>query len=275
MILKLDPDLRISTREELDSLSWSEMRRILFYIVFACCVALPATLVLWAILRSFQASEDEQCKVYLRHVYLALHDYIRGHRGFLPPPYIKDKEGTPTQSWRAVILPSIMPYEHIFGQYKISEPWNSPHNAWFANAITPYACPTHSQSPDVTNYLAVVGENTLWTPPMRDGPYEFPIIGERTPWPCIENRSQSSGSPDTIVLVELVQSDIPWAEPRDITLDDFLNTIRRNPKGSFYNTYINGIRAVDASGKIIVIDPNDAISRIREMFLVKHPRPVP
>jgi hypothetical protein len=123
----------------------------------------------------------------------------------------------------------------------------------------------------MTNYVAVVGENTLWMPPKHDMPYQTRIIGKNTPWPYIENCKLSSGSPDTILLVELVESDIYWAEPIDITLDEFIDSIRTDPKGKFYNSYIKGIRAIDVAGKIRIINPYDDIEKIRNMFIVKQP----
>jgi hypothetical protein len=36
----------------------------------------------------------------------------------------------------------------------------------------------------------------------------------------------------------------------------------------FYNKYVNGIQAIDLSGRIIIIDPADEPDRIRRMFVV-------
>jgi hypothetical protein len=247
--------------------------RVCAGIVFA---AFAVALSVFGVRAFIQRGKEVKCDAQLEFVYLSLKDYSRGHGGHLPPPYVEGKEGTPLHSWRAVILPSIRPYEYIYRQYRFSEPWNSRNNSEFANAtsesanaIDDYACPAHSQSPEMTNYVAVVGDNTLWPPPKPDADCQFRVLGESTPWPYIENCRLSSGSPDTILLVELVRSDIPWAEPRDITLDDFLSTIQSNPKGKFYNKSVKGIKAVDASGRIQVIDPTDDIDTIRRMFLVK------
>ena len=38
-----------------------------------------------------------------------------------------------------------------------------------------------------------------------------------------------------IVLVELVESDISWLEPKDVTLEEFLDALKRNPQGEFYS----------------------------------------
>ena len=68
--------------------------------------------------------------------------------------------------------------------------------------------------------------------------------------------------------MELVESDIPWKEPRDVTLNEFIDVVKKNPRGAFYNKYVNGILAFDLSGQIRVIDPYDDPDRIRSMFVV-------
>ncbi len=135
-------------------------------------------------------------------------------------------------------------------------------------------CPTHSRSSELTNYVAVIGEHTFWPQPRTPRVYPFATVGEHdTNWPAPRGRHVPGKNvlPDSwtkIVLVELVQSDIRWTEPRDVTLDEFIDAVKKNPKGAFYNKYVQGIQAIEVSGNIRIINPYDDLNEIRNMFVV-------
>lgn len=165
-------------------------------------------------------------------------------------------------------------YANSYSGYSFREPWNSSGNQKLgpklAN-ITDYACPAHSQSSEMTNYVAVVGENTLWRQPEDPKAYECLTVGEdvyAVRWPLPQGVKPPRDSGKKVIVVELVDSDIPWMEPRDVTLDEFIESIKNDPEGKFYNKHVNGIRAIDISGSVVVIDPYDDIEKIKNMFVV-------
>src|SRR5262249_23416572 len=55
-----------------------------------------------------------------------MHTYHDAHDS-LPPPAVYDRDGQPLLSWRVLILPYIEQRE-LFGEFKLDEPWDSPHN---------------------------------------------------------------------------------------------------------------------------------------------------
>ncbi len=104
-------------------------------------------------------------------------------------------------SWRVLLLP-YCDNKDLYDQYDFSQPWNSSANAALADQMpsiyTFHGTPTDS---GITNYLAVVGENTFW--------------------PGARGRQQDEITDDpasTIMLVENQGAGINWMEPRDLEL---------------------------------------------------------
>lgn len=218
------------------------------------------------------SSHHRACENMARSLSLSLQSYVDAHDGCLPPPYFEDQQSSERHSWRVILLPNVT-YDRVYGGYSFQEPWNSPRNRALFRYVPSYVCPALSRSSELTNYVAVVGKNTLWPEP--DAPHEYPYakVGERaTNWPAPRGRKMRRDCWTKIVLVELAESDIPWLEPRDVTLDEFLDVVKLNPQGAFYNKYVKGIQAIDASGNISVIDPYDDPDEIRNMFLVADDR---
>ena len=145
-----------------------------------------------------------QCMNSLKLIGLALHNYHDEH-GALPPAVMRGPDGTPWHSWRVLLLP-YLDQPGLFKEYRFDEPWNGPHNRTLAEKMQwPYVfqCPAdRNATRESTNYLAVVGDRTLWP----------------------EGRSLTFGDvPDgiseTILVVEVADSGIHWMEPRDLEFD--------------------------------------------------------
>jgi len=148
------------------------------------------------------------CHNRLRSLAAALLAYEIQH-GSLPPAYVVDDAGRPMHSWRVLILPQLEE-QWTFEKYDFTEPWDGPNNAALAAASSPsiFRCPYETGPPQNTSYVAVVGPNTCWPGPTgRD----LDTI--------------SDGADATILLVELPSSGIRWMEPRDLTVDEFLQMI--------------------------------------------------
>jgi hypothetical protein len=124
--------------------------------------------------------------------------------GDFPPSYISDKNGRPCLSWRILLLPYFFEnYDEIYRQIRLDEPWNSPHNrkllASDENLAYLFRCPAAppgGESSNDTNYLMV----------LRAGHQN--------------NGKSGTAAAHTIVIVEVRQSGINWAEPRDVDLGE-------------------------------------------------------
>ncbi len=143
-----------------------------------------------------------QCRSNLQTISVAIHHYHIAH-GSYPPAYTTDKNGRRLHSWRVLILPYLA-QKHLYDQFRLDEPWNSTHNLRVARQ-TPYVyqCPSARKGdsiwPVFTQYVAVVGRNTMW-------PGAKPI----------DPADIRRGDTHTILLVEWPDSNIQWSEPRDL-----------------------------------------------------------
>ena len=106
-----------------------------------------------------------QCKMYLKQIGLALHNYHDAFQAF-PPAYTVDENGKPLHSWRTLILP-FLDQQALYEKIDLSKPWDDPANeAAFKTGIPGYQCP--SSPADVssthTTYMAVVTANSCFHP---------------------------------------------------------------------------------------------------------------
>jgi hypothetical protein len=105
-----------------------------------------------------------------------------------------------------VLLLPFIDSQHLYEQYRFDEPWNSPNNQQLGREIQSWLhCPSNDQANrlPVTDYVVVVGKDTL-----------FPGAGTRS------LSEITDGAENTILLVEIANSDIHWMEPRDLNVDE-------------------------------------------------------
>jgi hypothetical protein len=167
------------------------------------------------------------CCTNLKMIGVALYNYRQHYRRF-PASCTTDRDGRPMQSWRVSILPFLddRDLEGLFDHMRPGEPWNSPHNRALVNSqmVWPYFhCPSDRHmnkrdSPDTTydtSYVMVL-----------DSPHGS---GHPKGLPPAES---AEGLSDRIVVIEVRNSGIHWAEPRDISLHEIgLHINDKNGKG--------------------------------------------
>ena len=151
------------------------------------------------------SSHRAECVNNLKQLSVALQAY-RQANGCFPPAYIADKNGKPMHSWRVLILP-YFGCDRLYKAYDLTEPWDGPKNKKLWDACpSGFVCPSdrNACTPDVvrTSYVAVVGPNAAWA-------------GEK-PRKLGDFAGKAS---DTVMLVEVGNSGIPWTAPRDLSLD--------------------------------------------------------
>jgi Protein of unknown function (DUF1559) len=141
--------------------------------------------------------------------------------GHYPPAYVVGPDGRPWHSWRVLVLPFIEQQE-LYDAYRFDEPWDGPHNCTLAERM-PKIYRFHNRSEPgqtTTNYLAVIGPNTMW--PGAEG---------RKPADVTDDLS------DTVLIAENRGLGVCWMEPRDLHFDT-LPTEMNHPLGvsSWYTT---------------------------------------
>jgi hypothetical protein len=131
-------------------------------------------------------------------------EYYRSVHGCYPPAYLADEDGQPMHSWRVLVLPGLG-HQDVYDAYRFDEPWDSPHNRELMSEVTEFSSPHGNDSPRKpghTAFVALVGPNTMWPGATGRKPNEV-----------------RDGMSKTLLLVEAPGRDIPWMEPRDLTLE--------------------------------------------------------
>ena len=173
---------------------------VAFMFVGLCVVGILMALLLPAISAARDVARQTVSKNNMRQITLAMHNYNSTNNSF-PPQYTLDAAGTPLHSWRTLILP-YLEQQSIFDQIHQDEPWNSANNSIYADTELPlYHSPRSGDTGNLTSYVAIAGEG-------------FVFNGDKR----VRMDEMQDGTSNTIMLIEIANSDIAWAEPRDLTL---------------------------------------------------------
>lgn len=173
--------------------------------------------------------------------------------GKLPPAFEANRAGKPWVSWRVLVTrEGFAETRPVVERYRFDEPWNGPHNRTLADHSWGdlFTCPFERGSGH-TNYVAVVGPNTLWPGPRGRSLDEL-----------------SENSSEKILLIEIPNSDIPWMEPRDITFEQAVrvfseyNASRNQPRRRHLHCYTTQERVRD-------LDSIPSIEEFKGMLEVK------
>jgi len=142
------------------------------------------------------------CLNNLRQISIAMANYSTENMHF-PPAYIADETGKPIHSWRVLLLPHLE-REDLFLQYSFEEPWNGPNNSKLHDEIVSvYQCPSASRGEQGrnSNYMLITGKGTAF-----DGDHETTAL------------EVGDGLSNTVMIVEVSNSDTHWMEPVDLPL---------------------------------------------------------
>jgi len=199
------------------------------------------------------------CRNNLRQLVLALQQY-HAVNGCFPPAHIPDGYGQPMHSWRVLILP-YLERPDMYKAYNFNEPWNGPKNerlsAHISARMPTYVCPRNpkasAQGSTLTNYVAVVGPETIWP-----GATSVKITDIR------------KGMSNTVALIEVADSGIHWMEPRDLTVEEACRAIhvgQHTNDGTFwYYGWPSGTNVVFADGSVRFIPLGIPPEMLRELF---------
>jgi hypothetical protein len=148
----------------------------------------------------------------LKQIGVAMHNFHDSYSGF-PAAYSADKNGKPLLSWRVHILPFIGG-QALYRQFKLDEPWDSPHNKkLIARMPAVYQAAGSRNSPGKTNYQAVrVGQTVMKLPPRA-------MWGKKVPVGT-SFREITDGTSNTAMVVETSDvKAVTWTKPDDLVPD--------------------------------------------------------
>jgi hypothetical protein len=229
---------------------------ITLLICLAVCSGLLTIVVVWA----QQAQEDARfahCQSNLKMLALGLQNFD-AQDGGLPPAYLCDEKGTPIHSWQALLVP-LIGYYHWRGAYILEEPWDGPTNRecqrW---PLRSFQCPSvgnrsqssiNTESRLTIDYVAVAGPDTMW--PGRDR---------------VRLPSKGDGNQDTILLIEMPDSDYRCLDPRCPTVEEFIEKIRSPTGKGIRCIHPKGLAYVTVCGEVRWFPPDTDPQTIRHLF---------
>lgn len=160
----------------------------------------------------------------LKQISLALHNYNAAYDRF-PPQCLANAAGERLLSWRVLILPYLGEQE-LYDQFRMDEPWNSPHNLQLAERI-----------PDVFNSSGVESTQTRIVAPLT----ARSVFGK--PGALLTFRDITDGSSNTIWLVQArPEAAVVWTRPADLIVDEAmpLESIFDDSMPGFWIAYADG-----------------------------------
>jgi type II secretory pathway pseudopilin PulG len=214
------------------------------------CGGIMVALLLPAVQAAREAARRNACVNHMQHIGIALQNYHDVHKTF-PPAYIADADGKPMHSWRVLILPFLEENE-IYKKYDFNEPWDGPNNSKLAaQAPSDFRCPSGTDFDGQTNYVAVVGNETMWPGAT-----------------AVKIRSIRDGLSRTIAVVETSGSGINWLEPRDLTMDEALRGIKQSQSGGINSQHPGGVNVLNCDGSVLFLPEDVPPETIRALLTI-------
>jgi hypothetical protein len=171
---------------------------------------LAIALLVPAVQKVREAAARTQSMNSLRQLGLAMHNY-NDQYSKLPAAASKGKDGQPLLSWRVALLPYLdLEAERLFREFRLDEPWDSPHNLTLVARMPK----VYAQVDRPTPQPGMTYFQVITTPP--DVPYDSakcaPFGG---PHPPRIPASFPDGSSNTILIAEAADPVI-WTKPDDV-----------------------------------------------------------
>ena len=218
--------------------------RLVHLLIWTAVVAVALALVTSAYRASREANHASTCGHNLRQFGIGLFNYHDVFKRF-PPPHLDDPSDKPMHSWR-VMVSAYVQSSAFPSQYDYTEPWNGPNNSALLGPWELFTCPSDRSSlPRMTNYVAVTGQGTAWP---REGSFH---VGD--------------GTKDTIVLVEISNSNIHWMEPRDLPIEELDDWLDPEHQPRLFGNHAQGGHVLFADGRVERLSRDATIERLRAM----------
>jgi prepilin-type processing-associated H-X9-DG protein len=165
-------------------------------------LAILIALITPAVFAAREAANRMKAANKVKSIVGALHNYQSQNNTF-PYGVVRNADGKPMHGWRFAISPFIESTD-IYHRYDQRLAWDDPSNL----AVTQFVWYWYvregqrNRVPHATNFVAITGPGTLFPDDRVCSPGDI-----------------KDGAKNTIVVVEIGPSDIPWYEPRDLRID--------------------------------------------------------
>jgi len=187
------------------------------------CGGILVALLLPAIQAAREAARRSQASNNIKQIMLALHNYHDTYGSF-PPAVVTDAKGKPLYSGRVLLLP-YMEQSALYASFDLTQPWDSPRNMPISQTSVIQFVDPGSPNPGAgqTDFLFVTGKGTIFE-------------GDT----ATKLREITDGASNTIAIVEVKNSGIRWAEPRDIDFSQPISLPPGNHPGGNYAGLADG-----------------------------------
>ncbi len=196
-----------------------------------------------------------ECRHKLGILALAMHNYQETYGAF-PPAYLADKDGKPMHSWRVLLLP-FLGHLDLYEQYRFDEPWNGPNNQRLAAHMpAEFHCPADPGAENHTSYFVVVGPDTV-----------FPGVVS------IRKAEITDGPVNTILLVEAMDRQVNWLEPKDVTYEEGRRGINPTAERGISSHHEGGAMVAFADGSRELLPDRIPLEQLRLLLERNDGRP--
>lgn len=178
-------------------------------------------------------SPHQTCQSQMQQLAAAMLAYEESH-GTLPPSYQADEKGTPLHSWRVLVLP-YLGYDSLYKRFHLDEPWDSEHNKKLIVEMPPvFGCPADKagQGFGEPSYMVISGSGLVFDKDQTTKSTDIP-----------------DGPANTILLVEVADSQVPWTQPVDVHAARISWSLNRDPQG-IGSHHRQGVNVVMVDGTV-------------------------
>jgi type II secretory pathway pseudopilin PulG len=189
-----------------------------------CVVGLLVALLLPAVQAAREAARRMSSQNNLKQLAIALHNYHDTYRS-LPPAVVRDANGQPLYSGRVLLLP-FLEQQALFNQWDPTQAWDSPRNLPLSQSVLNVFIDPSGKTPTSarTDYLFVTGTGTAFDE--RSGGHDLSGIVD--------------GTANTLFMVDVRDSGIGWAEPRDVDISQPMALPPSNHPGVTLGAFYDG-----------------------------------
>jgi type II secretory pathway pseudopilin PulG len=194
--------------------------------VLLACGGILLALLLPAVQAAREAARRMQSSNHLKQLALAMQNY-HDVNGALPPAIVRDKDGQPLYSGRVLLLP-YLECQGIYERFDKAQAWDSPANQPLTQTALITFRDASAPSPPAgqTDFLFVTGQGTAMESSPEGRSIRFADI--------------TDGTSNTVFMVEVKNSGINWAEPRDLDISQPMSLPAGNHPGGNLAAFFDG-----------------------------------
>lgn len=161
--------------------------------------------------------------------------------GVPPGQAILSQRLEPLLSWRVSLLPYLNQLK-LLEEFDVEASWDSESNLPLSEIVVPcfQSDRARRKTPACANWVAVVGSETV-------------IRQKRA------TRSEYASVKNQVAFIELLDSDIPWSQPRDVTIEEAIKLIRSSGK-------VGGLFCGLGNGRVIRLSANTSDKELRRLL---------